>query len=197
MLDYLRGSLAESHPQYFIIEWMGLGLQVFIPASMYFKAPASGETMTVFTHLQVREDGARIYGFFSRDEREFFRILLGVSGIGPKVALSLMGHLSLAQLSAAISRDEVDILTNVPGIGRKTASRLVYELKDKVKASGAESSLAPDRDESTVWRDVELALVSLGYSPGEISKVKKKLEGSSELQMEELFKKALVLLGNY
>ena len=196
MLDYIRGSLAESHPQYLVIEWMGLGLEVLIPASLYFKAPPVGEIMTVFTYLQPREDGVKLYGFLDREERNFFKTLLGVSGIGPKVALSLMGHLSLSQLANAISREELHILVNVPGIGKKTASRLIYELKDKVILSEEETHSA-NKEEDRIWKDVELALISLGYSAAEVVKVKKALADQTDLPMEEVFKKALALLGNF
>jgi len=196
MLDYLKGTLKESHPQYLILQWMGLGLQVQIPASLYFKTPVIGEKMTVFTYLQVKEDGMNLYGFLSREERNFFKTLLGVSGIGPKAALSLMGHLTLSQLYSAISREEIQVLTNVPGIGQKTAGRLIYELKDKLKLSG-EETFSLSKDELKAWNDVEAALLSLGYSVAEVTKVRKELEGKLELQMDELFKKALVLLGKY
>ena len=186
----------ESHPRYLVLEWMGLGLQVLIPASLYFKTPATGETMTVFTYLQVKDDGFNLYGFLSRQERDFFKTLLRVSGIGPKVALSLMGHLNLSELYKAIYREEADVLTNVPGIGKKTAARLIYELKGILDFS-KEEALSLNNEESKVWNDVEQALLSLGYSPGEITKVKNQLEGKDELQIEELFKKALALLGKY
>jgi len=152
--------------------------------------------MMVFTYLQPKEDGVKLFGFLSREERDFFKTLLGVSGIGPKVALSLMGHLSLTQLAGAISREEIHILVNVPGIGRKTASRLIYELKDKMSLS-EEENLSADKEEYKIWKDVELALISLGYSAAEVVKVKKALGDNTDLQMEELFKKALALLGNF
>lgn len=195
MLDFMRGILQESHPQYLILEWMGLGIQVHIPASLYFKVPEIGETMTLFTYLQVKEDAVNVYGFLNREERNFFKTLLGVRGIGPKVALSLMGHLSLAQLYSSISREEIQVLTNVPGIGQKTAKRLVYELKEKVNFPEKEASL--NQNELKVWNDVEQALLSLDYTIAEIAKVKSKLEDNLGLEMEELFKKALALLGKY
>jgi Holliday junction DNA helicase RuvA len=186
----------ESHPRYLVLEWMGLGLQVLIPASLYFKTPETGETMTVFTYLHVKDDGINLYGFLSKQERDFFKTILRVSGIGPKVALSLMGHLTLSQLYQAIYREETEILTNVPGIGKKTAGRLIYELKGILDFS-KEESLSLNNEELKVWNDVEQALLSLGYSLAEITKVKNQLEGMVELPMEALFKKALGLLGKY
>lgn len=193
MLDFIKGTLKESHPQYLIIEWMGLGIKIHIPASLYFKTPQAGDTITLFTHLHVKDDGITIYGFLNDEDRNFFKVLLGVSGIGPKVALSLMGHLTLSQLYSSISREEIQVLTNVPGIGQKTARRLVYELKEKLDFG--KGAVSPVQDELEVWKGVEEALLSLGYSVTEITGVRNKLEDSTGLQMEDLFRKALVLLG--
>lgn len=193
MLDFIKGTLKESHPQYLIIDWMGLGIKIHIPASLYFKTPQAGETITLFTHLHVKDDGITVYGFSNDEDRNFFKVLLGVSGIGPKVALSLMGHLTLSQLYSSISREEIQVLTNVPGIGQKTARRLVYELKEKLDFG--KRAVSPVQDELEVWKGVEEALLSLGYSVTEITGVRNKLEDSTGLQMEDLFRKALVLLG--
>ncbi len=192
MLDFLSGILKESHPQYLVLDWMGLGVRIHIPASLYFKVPPIGEKMTLFTYLQVKEDAINIYGFFGPEERNFFGILLGVRGIGPKIALSLMGHLTLDQLHGAFSREEIQLLTNVPGIGQKTASRLVYELKGKMIFADKEA--LPAQDELRVWKDVEEALLSLGYTAKEVARVKNKMGESPGLEMEELFKQALGLL---
>lgn len=193
MLDFIKGTLKESHPQYLILDWMGLGIKIQIPASLYFKTPQAGDAITLFTHLHVKDDGINIYGFLNDEDRNFFKVLLGVSGIGPKVALSLMGHLTLAQLYGSISREEIQVLTNVPGIGQKTARRLVYELKEKLDFS--KGAILPAQDEFKVWKGVEEALLSLGYSAAEIAGVRNKLEDNTGLQMEDLFRKALVLLG--
>ncbi|NLX91320.1 MAG: Holliday junction branch migration protein RuvA [Firmicutes bacterium] len=194
MLDFIKGTLKESHPQYVIIDWMGLGIKVQIPASLYFKAPPAGGVITLFTHLHVKDDGINIYGFLNGEDRNFFKVLLGVSGIGPKLALSLMGHLTLSQLYSSISREEIQVLTNVPGIGQKTARRLVYELKEKLDFD--KGAVSPVHDEELeVWKGVEEALLSLGYSATEITVVKNKLKDITGLQMEDLFRKALVLLG--
>ncbi|MGI5882345.1 MAG: Holliday junction branch migration protein RuvA, partial [Dethiobacteria bacterium] len=159
----------------------------------YFKMHGVGETITLFTYLRVKEDATSIYGFLRPEERNFFEILLGVRGIGPKIALSLMGHLSLEELHNSLSGEDIQVLTKVPGIGQKTAGRLVYELKEKMIIPEGETRLT--QEELETWKDVEEALLSLGYSAREVARAKNKLGDSSGLEMEGLFKKALGLLG--
>lgn len=197
MLSYLQGTLKECHPQYVVVDAMGLGFHVLIPASFYFQMPHPGQSVIVYTYLQIKDDGMMLYGFRSNEERDFFKMLLGVSGIGPKVALSLLGHLSMLQISDAIMQEDTISLTSIPGIGGKTAKRLVYELKDKVSAQYEDASdfgFKEQEGSSNYWQDVQQALIALGYSPQETNKAKKVLSKDANLSVEDLFKQALDLL---
>lgn len=192
MLSYLQGTLREAHPQYIIIQVGGMGIKAFIPASYYFNLPQTGAELTVHTVMLIKDDEAILYGFSDTDERDFFRIMLKVTGIGPKVALALLGHLTLPRLINALHAEDVHVLTTVPGIGKKTAQRLVYELKDKVSALGQEGALSVPDETGGVWPTVEEALLGLGYSPKEVAQVKSQM-GEERGSVEELFKKALAI----
>lgn len=195
MLSYLQGTLKECFPEYIIVETMGFGFHILIPASFYFQIPPPGNTVIIYTYLQVRDDGLLLYGFRSDEERNFFKMLLGVTGIGPKAALSILGHLSPQQFSAAISAEDMLTLTSVPGIGNKTAKRLVYELKEKLDSYGkADAVSVGEGINPNVWRDVQQALITLGYSPGEVERAKKALIAEEAAGVEALFKKALAYL---
>ena len=197
MLDCLQGTLKECSPQHAVIEAMGLGFHVFIPASFYFQMPAAGSKITIYTYLQIKDDEPVLYGFPGKKERDFFKVLIRVSGIGPKTALSLLGHLSLSQLFRAILQEDLDALIRTPGIGKKTANRLVYELKDKVDKEQLETESADSRGKlcGGHWDDLQEALQALGYSPKEINRVQKGIREEEEYSnLEELFKRALVLL---
>lgn len=182
--------------QHAVVEAMGLGFHVFIPASFYFQLPVPGSTVKIYTCLQIKDEEPVLYGFPGHNERDFFKMLLGVSGIGPKAALALLGHLSLSQLSGAILQEDLYTLTCIPGIGSKTAKRLVYELKDKINKRQAETTAPASGEESHTqyWDDVQQALLALGYSIQEVTRAKKALNGKEHLNMEELFKKTLAFL---
>ncbi len=196
MLSFLQGTLKECYPGYVVVEIMGIGFQIIIPASFYFQLPLPGNTVTIFTHLHVSDDGLLLYGFRSNEERDFFKMLLGVTGIGPKVALAALGHLSPNQISAAIVEEDLPALTGVPGIGSKTAKRLVYELKEKMNTWREKNDALPEGEEinPVAWRDVQQALTALGYSAGEVERAKKALAAEEAEGVEVLFKKALALL---
>lgn len=198
LLWRLEGTLQELQPGYVVLQVSGFYFRVFIPASIYFQMPAVGENVHLFIYMRVREDEIVLYGFQNRQEREAFEVILGVSKIGPRIALNLLGHLSLPQLCQAINGEDKHLLTTIPGIGKKTAERLIYELKDKVSGwepaeyLPASGEVQPDR-----WSDIEQALLGLGYSPLEIAGARKSLPEEQELTTEELFKKALLLLADY
>jgi len=196
LLYYLEGTLKECSPQHAIIEVMGLGFYILIPASFYFILPSPGNRVKIYTCLKFKDEEPILYGFPGKEEREFFNLLTTVSGIGPKAALSLLGHLSPAQLSRAILLEESDVLTCVPGIGIKTARRLIYELKEKITQRQGETGLNELEEKGGVgrWEDVRQALLALGYAPGEISAARKIVDKGEPLTLEELFKKALLFL---
>lgn len=199
MLSYLRGTLKECYPEYVVVETMGLGFQILIPASFYFQLPPSGSTVLIYTYLYVRDDGFFLYGFRSREERDFFKMLLGVTGIGPKAALNVLGHLSPRQVSDAILGEDPHTLTSVPGIGSRTAKRLVYELKEKLAVQVEKEGLPPGEEKikSNYWHDVRQALSALGYSSREVDRVKNALSSEEAAGVEDLFKKALAFLARH
>lgn len=194
MLDCLQGTLKECSPQHAVVEIMGLGYYVSIPASFYFQLPAAGNKVTMYTCLQIKDDEPVLYGFPEKKERDFFKQLIRVSGIGPKTALALLGHLTLAQLFRAILQEDLEALIRTPGIGNKTARRLVYELKDKVDKMDLEIPVYPEGPGEGHWDDVQQALLALGYSTKEITRAQEGVLGEEHANLEEMFKKALVFL---
>jgi len=168
MFEYLRGQLISSAPDRAVVEVNGVGYLLVVPLSTYEKLPSPGEEITILTHHYVREDEETLYGFASGEERELFRMLLGVSKIGPRVALGVLGGIPAAAFAGAIISGDIDLLSTVPGIGKKTAQRLILELKDKIEihpglGAGADEK-SPGAGEEKI-ADVLRALQSLGYRP--------------------------------
>lgn len=195
MIWYVRGKVAQSFPQYVVVDVMGIGLQVHLPASSYFNLPRAGEDIFLYTYLLPKEDSFTLYGFLQPQERDFFVTLLGVGGIGPKAALSLLGHLTIPQIVWSVTHDELSALTTIPGIGKKTASRICYELKQKLDATALQAYAgAGDPLPEDFWLEVAQALTALGYSESEISRVRLKVSTEEETSVEHLFKKALAHL---
>jgi Holliday junction DNA helicase RuvA len=151
MIGRLTGVIAEKSPPLVVIDVAGVGYEVDVPMSTFFNLGALGERAVLLTHLVVREDAHQLFGFLTQEERGTFRMLIKISGIGPKMALGLLSGLSVPELAQAVSRQEAGRLTKVPGIGKKTAERLLLELKGK---------LGPD----LALPDILQALVALGYS---------------------------------
>jgi holliday junction DNA helicase RuvA len=163
MIGRLVGRLVSKHPPQVVVDVAGVGYEVDVPMSTFFNLPATGETVTLHTHLAVREDAHVLYGFGSVEERAAFRRLIRISGVGARTALALLSGLSVADLAHAVAEQDAARLTKVPGIGKKTAERLLLELKGKLAEhpSGAPGA-APG-----VGTDVLNALVALGYSEKE------------------------------
>ncbi len=161
MIAYLQGRVITSAEQRVVVDVGGVGLEVWTPASLAAEATPGAE-MRLFTHLHVRESEWTLYGFATEEERDLFRLLLNVSGVGPRVALTLLSAMSVSAIQRAIVEEEPALLSRVPGIGRKTAEKIVLELKDKVSAV----LVTPEGivDVHTADADVIDALVALGYS---------------------------------
>ena len=165
MIGRLSGTLLEKNPPQLLLDVQGVAYEVDVPMSTFYNLPQSGERITLFTHLVVREDAHLLYGFGTENERRAFRQLLKVNGIGAKIALALLSGLSVAELAQAITLQETARLTRVPGIGKKTAERLLLELKGKIGADlGATPGAGPATDAQA---DILQALVALGYSDKE------------------------------
>jgi Holliday junction DNA helicase RuvA len=160
MISTLRGEVSQVEDNALILEVGGVGLRVFVPAPFRTRTKA-GEAVLVYTHLVVREDALTLYGFESQAERELFNTLLGVDGVGPKAALSVLSTLSLDAVQRAVFSDEVDILNRVPGIGKKTAQKMAIHLKDKLKPMDTLAGVAAMTDRDS---EVLAALTALGYS---------------------------------
>ena len=173
MIGRLSGILLEKNPPQLLLDVQGIAYEVDVPMSTFYNLPANGERVTLFTHLVVREDAHLLYGFGTESERRAFRQLLRVNGIGAKIALAVLSGLSVAELAQAVALQEPGRLTRVPGIGRKTAERLLLELKDKFAADvtqGVEVNRAPP-----ATSDIMNALVALGYSEREAAAAVKQL----------------------
>ena len=165
MIGRLSGILLEKNPPQLLLDVQGVAYEVDVPMSTFYNLPANGERVTLFTHLVVREDAHLLYGFGSEHERRAFRQLLKVNGIGAKIALSVLSGLSVTELAQAIRLQETGRLTRVPGIGRKTAERLLLELKDKLGADVTQAVGVHRPPPAT--SDIMHALVALGYSERE------------------------------
>jgi len=196
MIAHLRGLLLEKHPNQAVIETAGVGYDVTIPVSTFTQLPDVGVEVRLRIHTHVREDAFSLYGFLTQDEKALFEKLIGVSGIGPTLAIKILSGLSAADLIQFIRRGEVASLVRIPGIGKKTAERMVLELRDKLPAvTGAEpESPAPDAL-SPVDQDVLSALINLGCArPQAEAAVRKAKAGGGMLEFEPLFRRALELV---
>lgn len=160
MIGRLSGVIAEKTPPLVVIDVAGVGYEVDVPMSTFFNLGALGERTVLLTHLVVREDAHQLFGFLTASERAAFRQLIKISGIGPRMALGLLSGLSVAELAEAVSRQESGRLTKVPGIGKKTAERLLLELKGKLGPDLAAPATVADDNQA----DILQALVALGYS---------------------------------
>ena len=190
MIGRLSGIVLEKNPPQLLLDVQGVAYEVDVPMSTFYNLPQNGERVTLFTHLVVREDAHLLYGFGSDNERRAFRQLLKVNGIGAKIALSVLSGLSVAELAQAIAAQEAGRLTRVPGIGKKTAERLLLELKDKF-GSDVTQTVGVNRAPPAM-SDIMNALLALGYSDREASAAVRQLpEG---VAVADGIKQALKLL---
>ncbi len=166
MIGKLSGVLAAKNPPQILIDVGGVGYEIDVPMSTFYALPATGEHVQLMTHFVVREDAQLLYGFATNDERAAFRQLIKVSGVGPKVALAVLSGLTVAELNQAVVLQDVKRLTRVPGIGNKTAERLLLELRGKVVAGGGASAGGAAMI-SSPENDVINALLALGYNDKE------------------------------
>ena len=172
MIGRLAGVLVEKAPPQVLLDVHGIAYEVDVPMSTFYNLPATGQAVTLFTHLVVREDAHLLYGFATENERRAFRQLLKITGIGARTALSVLSGLSVAELAQAVTLQEAGRLTRIPGIGKKTAERLLLELKGKL---GPDLGAATAVPASGAQADIVQALVALGYSEREASAALKAL----------------------
>jgi Holliday junction DNA helicase RuvA len=185
MIGRIAGMLAEKRPPQIVVMCAGVGYELDVPMSTFYQLPRTGESVELLTHQVVREDAHLLFGFLTEAERSAFRQLLKISGVGPKVALGVLSGLSVDDLSAAIASQDVARLIKVPGVGRKTAERLVLELRDKLPAIGAAVATQASIDRG----DVVNALLALGYNEREAQAAVKQL--TSDLPLADAIRQAL------
>lgn len=199
MISYIKGRLADIFADRVILENQGIGYEILVPGSLTGRMPLIGEEVQLHTYLYVREDALMLYGFFKREDLEIFKLLLGVSGIGPKGALAILSVITPSQLRLAVAVEDAKAITAAPGIGLKTAKKLIIELKDKLKPEtegvdmGAAGSIEIPARESGKEQDAIEALAALGYGRSEaaaaVRKAAEKLP--QEADVESLLKHAL------
>jgi len=188
MIASLQGKLESLNSDGAIINVSGIGFQVYMPTSTLSTLGAIGEEVKLHTYLHLREDNAALYGFASTDELGLFQNLISVSGLGPKLALAMLSAMNIERLATAIATSSADLLTEIPGIGKKMANRLILELKEKIGAGWITTPAVQLAEENT---EVVAALTSLGYSVSEATRAVGNLTPDSKLSLEDRVKQAL------
>lgn len=196
MITFLEGALVEKQPTRIVMQVSGVGYEVFIPLSSYERLGALNETCRVLTYHHVREDAHVLYGFVTAGERRLFELLLTISGIGPRIALSALSGMSVRELKAAVVENDVKRLHSISGIGRKTAERMIVELRDKLSEGEALEAVAgaDDPEPGDVrLRDAVMALIRLGYNQADARKMVRHVsaDDNDPAGVEELVRKAL------
>ena len=195
VIGRLRGQLVTRQPPFLLLDVNGVGYEIEAPMSTFYALPATGEQVTLHTHLLVREDAQVLYGFHAEQEKRLFRTLLKITGVGGKMALAILSSMSASEFALCVESDDVTAMTRIPGVGKKTAQRLIMEMKDKLDAGGtavlpagapANAQAAPDSPVS----EAVSALVSLGYKPAEASRMVRAVE-TGDLGSDEIIRAAL------
>jgi Holliday junction DNA helicase RuvA len=198
MIGYLRGTVDQLLPEACYIDVQGVGYRVYIPTSTRDKLTC-GMEIKLYTYLNVREDALLLFGFFTMEEHELFLLLLTVTGVGPKMALAILSGIKPEGIRTAIGRKDLPTLTRISGVGKKTAERIVLELRDKIGEIGMESICNQEDDLRSIdagssFDEAMAALVSLGYQQGEVSSLLKKISGTGKTT-EELIRSVLREVG--
>lgn len=189
MIGFLRGTLLVKRPPLLTIDVGGVGYELEAPMSTFYRLPDTGQTLSLVTHLVVREDAHALYGFFTEAERSLFRTLLKISGVGPRIGLGVLSGMSVDGFYQCVRDKDLVSLTKIPGVGRKTGERLLLEMADRLPESlGTDAATMPAR--SPAEGEANGALLALGYKPGEIVRMLKDLDGG-RLSTEDLIREAL------
>lgn len=197
MYAYINGKIVDKANNYVVIDNGGIGYKIFMSPSVIEKLPDTGENLKVYTYYYVREDNIALYGFLSNEELRMFELLLSVSGIGAKSAIQILSSITPSSFALAVISNDVSKIVKIPGIGNKTAARIILELKDKLKTEQAISKNEQVKEaihESEKDTEAVVALQVLGYTRKEIEKALEKFE-TQNLTVEEIIKKALSILG--
>lgn len=187
MIGRITGTLLGIDQQTALVDVGGVGYEIECPISTLCELPAAGQTVTLLTHFVVREDAQLLFGFLSHDDRESFRVLIKISGVGPKLAIGVLSSLSGEELAVAVERDDVATLTRLPGIGKKTAERLLVELRGRMTPTGHTQSLVA----SSPTEEAVLGLIALGYKETEARKAINALPKNPEATPETLIRSSL------
>lgn len=197
MIGRLHGKIIEKSPPEMVLDVNGVGYEILLPMTSFYNLPSLNENTTIFTHLVVREDAHLLFGFSQKQERSLFRELIKTNGVGPKLALAILSAMSVSQFANAVEQEELAKLTKIPGIGRKTAERLLVELKGKFKGI-SQTDFFIEQTSEPIIADGEIdpadeardALIALGYKPNDAEKMIKKVNKNG-LSSEQLIREAL------
>jgi len=194
MIAHLRGKLISKHPNQAIVEAAGVGYEVNISIPTFSGLPALGTEVALFVYTHVREDALALYGFLRGEDKQLFEKLLSVSGIGPKLAITILSGMQADAMIASIKGNNLAALTRIPGIGKKTAERMVLELRDKLDSFAPSQAVTAT---TPVEEDVISALVNLGYQRGLVERTVSQLAKTSDQPFDDLFRKSLAALAKY
>lgn len=193
MIGRLRGEIVLKQPPFLMLDVNGVGYEIEAPMSTFYELPAVGEIIILFTHLMIRDDAHVLYAFYQEQERLLFRTLLKISGVGGKMALAILSGMNAGEFSQCIQNEDVTALVRIPGVGKKTAQRLIIEMKDKLVITGSaqtSSTTASAAVQESPASEAVSALVALGYRPVEANRLVKSVEAEG-LGSEELIRAAL------
>ncbi len=200
MIGRIQGKIIEKQAPDLLVDVQGVGYEVLVSLNTFFDIPAVGETVTLHTHFVVREDAQQLYGFAKLSERSLFRHLIKVNGVGPKMALAILSGMSAADFSLAVHNNDVATLVKLPGVGKKTAERLLIEMRDKIgdidatasrAGSGSLAAAKPD-----IAQEAESALIALGYKPTDAAKIISRVANEAVTDAGELIRLALKSMGS-
>ena len=197
MISYIRGELISIEEVKVILDVNGVGFGIFMPAQSMNLLPSIGEEVKLHTYMNVREDAMQLFGFLTKDDLKVFKLVIGVSGIGPKGGLSILSHLSPDELRFAVMSHDAKAISGAPGIGKKTAEKLIIELKDKLNMDDVLERISDTSDTTVIHGSNQIqteavqALVALGYGNAEALRAVKKVEAQEDATVEEILKQAL------
>ena len=198
MISYIKGELTEVFEDTVVVETNGIGYNIRVPGSVLDRLPSVGSSVRIYTYLYVKEDAMNLFGFLNRDDLSVFKLLLNVSGIGPKGTLAILSTIGPDDLRFAVLSEDVKTISSAPGIGAKTAKRLIIELKDKLKLAEVFETALANKEKASSENDVLLAkneaveaLVALGYASAQAMKAVQQVENAEEKDSEQILKEAL------
>jgi Holliday junction DNA helicase RuvA len=193
MIGLIRGIIVSKQAPDVIIDVQGLGYEVLVSLSTYFEMPNIGSEVLLHTHFVVRDDAQLLFGFSSLEERALFRQLIKINGVGPKMALAILSGMSTNEFSRAVQSNDIDTLVKLPGVGKKTAERLLIEMRDKISlvSENIDGVVGQGSDTSDIKQEAESALIALGYKPQDASKMINGVDESLTESSEQLIRAAL------